>query len=150
MLIFTLFLGGAICFALGFCLVGLFFKEPKRRQKEEDKDKEQEPRRQKEEDKDKEQKPKRQKENKDKEQEPKRQEEDTQDKDKDGDKDNEEKTGSSIFSLSNLVNSFGVLVKRRNGGMRHIVILLYVCFTVGNLSFTGMDYLFFRCDLWIN
>ena len=37
-----------------------------------------------------------------------------------------------------------VVCVRREGSMRHIVVLLYVCFTVGNLSFTGMDYLFFR------
>lgn len=95
---FGSFGGGAICFALGFCLVGLFFKEPKRREKETEKEEETE----------------------------------------------EEKEGSSILSLSNLANSFRVLVKRREGSMRHIVVLLYVCFTVGNLSFTGMDYLFFR------
>ena len=94
---FGSFGGGAICFALGFCLVGLFFKEPKIKR---------------------------------------------------GNKDKEEGS-SSILSLSNLANSFGVLVKRRRGSLRHIVVLLYACFTVGNLTNTGMDFLFFRClYLW--
>ena len=88
---FGSFGGGAICFALGFCLVGLFFEEPKRKTEN-----------------------------------------------------TEKKKTSDILSLTNLANSFGVLVKKRPRSMRHIVILLYVCFTTGNLSFTGMDYLFFR------
>ena len=94
---FGSFGGGAICFALGFCLVGLFFKEPKIKR---------------------------------------------ENKDKEG-------ASSSILSLSNLANSFGVLVKQRRGSLRHIVVLLYTCFTVGNLTNTGMDFLFFRClYLW--
>ena len=52
-----------------------------------------------------------------------------------------------------------MLVKEREGGMRHIVILTYACFAVwmfsffgtfmiifqlGSLTHTGMDYLYFR------
>ena len=93
---FGSFGGGAICFALGFCLVGLFFKEPKIKRENKGEEK-------------------------------------------------KEEASSSILSLSNLANSFGVLVKRRRGSLRHIVVLLYTCFTVGNLTNTGMDFLFFRC-----
>ena len=93
---FGSFGGGAICFALGFCLVGLFFKEPKIKRENKGEEK-------------------------------------------------KEEASSSILSLSNLANSFGVLVKRRRDSLRHIVVLLYTCFTVGNLTNTGMDFLFFRC-----
>ena len=36
----------------------------------------------------------------------------------------------SVVSLKNVANSFSVLVKKREGGMRHIVILTYACFAV--------------------
>jgi len=52
--------------------------------------------------------------------------------------------GRSAVSLKNVANSFSVLVKKREGGMRHIVILTYACFAMGSLTHTGMDYLFFR------
>ena len=39
-------------------------------------------------------------------------------------------SGRSIVSLKNVANSFSVLVKEREGGMRHIVILTYACFAV--------------------
>ena len=67
--------------------------------------------------------------------------------------------GRSVVSLKNVSNSFSVLVKEREGGMRHIVILTYACFAVwkfcffrtfkiifqlGSLTHTGMDYLYFR------
>ena len=38
--------------------------------------------------------------------------------------------GRSVVSLKNVSNSFSVLVKEREGGMRHIVILTYACFAV--------------------
>ena len=38
--------------------------------------------------------------------------------------------GRSAVSLKNVANSFSVLVKKREGGMRHIVILTYACFAV--------------------
>ena len=68
---------GASLFAIGFCFVLFFFKEPKRQAPEP----------------------------------------------KDASK-------RSVVSLKNVANSFSVLVKEREGGMRHIVILLYTCFTV--------------------
>ena len=39
-------------------------------------------------------------------------------------------SGRSIVSLKNVANSFSVLVKEREGGMRHIVVLTYACFAV--------------------
>ena len=45
-------------------------------------------------------------------------------------KEGEAKGGRNMVSLSDLANSFMVLVKKREGGMRHIVILLIVAFTV--------------------
>ena len=39
-------------------------------------------------------------------------------------------SGRSVVSLKNVANSFSVLVKEREGGMRHIVVLTYACFAV--------------------
>ena len=36
----------------------------------------------------------------------------------------------SLVSLKNMANSFSVLIKKREGSMRHIVILTYSCFAV--------------------
>ena len=38
--------------------------------------------------------------------------------------------GRSVISLKNVASSFSVLVKEREGGMRHIVVLTYACFAV--------------------
>ena len=38
--------------------------------------------------------------------------------------------GRSVVSLKNVANSFSVLMKEREGGMRHIVVLTYACFAV--------------------
>lgn len=59
-------------------------------------------------------------------------------------KEGEAKGGRNMVSLSDLANSFMVLVKKREGGMRHIVILLIVAFTCNGLTYTGVDFLFFR------
>jgi len=83
---------GAICYALGFLIVLLTFKDPKK---------------------------------------------------KNGEPTTETK-GRSVVSLQDLANSFKVLTKPREGGMRHIVVLLYACFTCGSLTYTGVDFLYFR------
>lgn len=49
-----------------------------------------------------------------------------------------------LVSLENLTNSFKVLVKRRSGSLRHIVILLVAAFMCGMLGYTRMDYLYVR------
>ena len=42
----------------------------------------------------------------------------------------EDAGGRNVLSLKNVANSFSVLVKKREGGMRHIVVLTYACFAV--------------------
>lgn len=61
---------------------------------------------------------------------------------KDQSKDEKEEKG--LVSLENLTNSFKVLVKRREGSLRHIVILLVAAFMCGMLGYTRMDYLYLR------
>ena len=59
----------------------------------------------------------------------------------------EKKTKTNAFNMKNVLESFKVLSKPRPENMRHIVILLVVCFQIWNFSIGGtsyIDYLYVR------
>ena len=59
----------------------------------------------------------------------------------------EKETKNRVFDMKNDSESFKVLTKRRLGSMRHIVIILVVCFQIASFSWHGtgyIDYLYVR------
>ena len=59
--------------------------------------------------------------------------------------DKEEKT--KVFDMKTALESFKVLSKARPKNMRHIVIIMFICYEIGNFcfkGFTNVDYLYLR------
>ena len=54
---------------------------------------------------------------------------------------------NGVFNMKNVLESFKVLTKKRAGSMRHIVIILVICFQLSSFSWHGtssVDYLYVR------